>query len=375
MNFLNGNDLDELGDKIYEAIGYAPALRSILISNINRRVRDFLATDNTPPLQLSLDLLALNSTPRLTDGTIPFESWLEKVSRYVKPYPEASDQVRKVQEIINKEVSPVTMANAGAPSNADIDNMVKEKIVHKNDMVSYMFLEGGFNAGNAVARIMVKRYENGHEKKLNGEPATYLGTGWLLTNSLIITNHHVVNAREKGEQDPSAADFTLQCTNTQVQFDYNADNMQGIISKIAALEATDKQLDYAILRLQQPVNRKPLLLLPEQIIMPAGETPVVNIIQHPFGNAKKVALRNNHIYDTNAPNVRYFTDTEGGSSGSPVFNDTWQVIAMHKASTLVNNVNYNGQQTAWVNEGVQLKAIVDHLKANNNALAEEIGIQ
>ena len=33
--------------------------------------------------------------------------------------------------------------------------------------------------------------------------------------------------------------------------------------------------------------------------------------------------------------IRYQTDTEPGASGSPVCNDTWQVVGLHHASTPV----------------------------------------
>lgn len=50
------------------------------------------------------------------------------------------------------------------------------------------------------------------------------------------------------------------------------------------------------------------------------------------GYAKKVTLRNNNLFETAFPCVRYFTDTEAGSSGAPVFNDNWEVIALHRAT-------------------------------------------
>jgi endonuclease/exonuclease/phosphatase family metal-dependent hydrolase len=52
--------------------------------------------------------------------------------------------------------------------------------------------------------------------------------------------------------------------------------------------------------------------------------------------------------------VRYRTDTEPGSSGSPVFNNSWDLVALHHAGWR------DGTNTA-TNEGIRLAAIVSHL--------------
>ena len=51
-----------------------------------------------------------------------------------------------------------------------------------------------------------------------------------------------------------------------------------------------------------------------------------------------------------------------GSSGSPVFNDQWQVVALHRASTYVAQVEFQGKTTAYVNVGTHMSAILDDLE-------------
>jgi hypothetical protein len=53
--------------------------------------------------------------------------------------------------------------------------------------------------------------------------------------------------------------------------------------------------------------------------------------------------------------VRYRTNTEGGSSGSPVFDQNWQLVALHHAG-----------DPSWVakyNEGIPISLILAQLKA------------
>lgn len=39
--------------------------------------------------------------------------------------------------------------------------------------------------------------------------------------------------------------------------------------------------------------------------------------------------------------ITHFTNTEAGSSGSPIFNDMWEIIAIHKYDTNFNFVIFN----------------------------------
>ncbi len=88
----------------------------------------------------------------------------------------------------------------------------------------------------------------------------------------------------------------------------------------------------------------------------------VNIIQHPDGGPKMLALRNNLVTKSTKSDVCYLTDTKLGSSGSPVFNDQWTMVALHRGSVVAEGVHYFGTSTVWVNIGTQVVSIEDDLK-------------
>lgn len=351
---------------------YDAELRSILFDGVNFKFFQSLKNFSKDAYQLSGDLGKLNSTERLADGTTPFETWLKNAAEQLSQ--------EDTTKVFNRALDELTTQITSAAPIIDPANMpnvfeVKEAIVQRDDMVSYGFLIAGMKAGEAVARLQVQRHDNRTPAKLpSGALDVHAGTGWLLASDLILTNHHVINARRQGETTASAEDLALQAQNTTVQFDYDSETMTGTVLNVSKLEASNAELDYAVLRLKEPVERAPLTLNRTKLEVAKDAYLAVNIIQHPFGGPKKVAIRNNLIYDSKFPKLRYFTDTEHGSSGSPVLNDSWQVVALHRASAFVEDVKFQGRLTGWVNEGTQITAILEDLKVKNADVYQAIAV-
>jgi V8-like Glu-specific endopeptidase len=55
----------------------------------------------------------------------------------------------------------------------------------------------------------------------------------------------------------------------------------------------------------------------------------VSIIQHPKGNRKEIVLYGNRVQAVYQDFIQYETDAEPGSSGSPIFNEQWQLVGLH----------------------------------------------
>ena len=85
----------------------------------------------------------------------------------------------------------------------------------------------------------------------------------------------------------------------------------------------------------------------------------VTIVQHPRGEKKQVALRENKIVDIPDRFLHYAADTEPGSSGSPVFNDQWEVVALHHASVPAPEHRELG---GFMNEGIRISRILKFVR-------------
>jgi len=118
----------------------------------------------------------------------------------------------------------------------------------------------------------------------------------------------------------------------------------------------------------------------------------VFIIQHPNGESKKISLLNNKMMIRNEQSsyLYYEADTEPGSSGSPVFNRQWEVVALHhsvefardpedrilaKDGSLWNEAMGTAAiQTMSFNEGVRVSRILKQVESKREATLQNIQI-
>lgn len=155
-----------------------------------------------------------------------------------------------------------------------------------------------------------------------------------------------------------------QSARASAWFDYRAEGIHNDCA-VASLVCSDVELDYAVLRLNGAIARPPLPIARMRPHLMQGDR--LNIVQHPQGGPLKYAIRSNHYVGTAGPEhdhlLRYLTDTEPGSSGSPVLDDAWRVVALHHAASPVARQEHKGQVTYLNNEGVAIHAILRHLPA------------
>jgi hypothetical protein len=141
-------------------------------------------------------------------------------------------------------------------------------------------------------------------------------------------------------------------------------------------EPQTDELDCAVIRLAQAVGSLPVgepqgrpikgdargfIALPPATNPPHDFRPQspLFIIQHPSGAPIKLALDTNAIesINENRTRVRYATNTEPGSSGSPCFDQNWNVIALHHRG----DPNFQEGNTPAFNQGIPIDAIASFL--------------
>lgn len=179
---------------------------------------------------------------------------------------------------------------------------------------------------------------------LNVEESKYapLCTGSLVGPNLFLTNFHCVVDLETGTAFPP--------TKLAIVMDHYVQGQlggEGQIAFAAMVLKKDFVLDYAIVALDRPLGEALGWL--EFEIDPAAldRVQAVKIIQHPAGRSKEIVFEDTQIVQREWPFMHYLADTEGGSSGSPVFAvDARKIIALHHA----------GMENAF-NEGIEAPRI------------------
>ena len=110
------------------------------------------------------------------------------------------------------------------------------------------------------------------------------------------------------------------------------------------------ELDATLLRLDRPVTGPEPF--PVAARLPANDgKQKVYVIGHPKGGGLSLSLTDNAILDYDERLMHYRAPTEGGSSGSPVFNNQWRLVALHHAGGS-NVPKLNGRRGKYdANEG------------------------
>jgi hypothetical protein len=125
------------------------------------------------------------------------------------------------------------------------------------------------------------------------------------------------------------------------------------------------QLDCTVARLDRPPGFPLEACYPIAARLPNKGDRVL-IIGHPSGGPLQLSINDNELLDYDDPPTRrlhYRTPTEGGSSGSPVFNQLWQLVGLHHAAG-DEVARLNGQTGSYqANEGIAIALIVETFRA------------
>jgi endonuclease G len=212
-----------------------------------------------------------------------------------------------------------------------------EEVFGEPNFLHIWWHERALSAARSVARV----------KKLPGGSAT----GFLIAPDLFLTNNHVFE---------TAADAEA----AKLQFDYRLDTNEDPLPVDTwecdpdSLFKTNPELDYSIVRVKPKAGElagdKRGFLNPGHG-MTIALNRRVNIIQHPQGLFQQIAFRDNQVKATEPDYIQYITDTDYGSSGSPVFDDFFRVVALHS-----QRVRDPSNPDRWHrNQGFRIERIIE----------------
>jgi endonuclease G, mitochondrial len=245
-----------------------------------------------------------------------------------------------------------------------------ERIIAGNELQQISFLARGALAARPILRVSIRA---------SGGRLRGYGTGFLVGNGVFITNNHVLpdsnvaaNSEVEAffEQDMDGGDRTAQRYALEPQ----------------RLFYTSQALDFSIVAVA-PNDQTGAATLAEIGWLPliggtgkALEGEWLTIVQHPKGERKQICVRENQLLKRDTDVLWYSTDTLGGSSGSPVFNNDWLVVALHHSGVpetrngrwqTIDGRDFDSARDAedkvkWqANEGIRVSRIVETLRSDS----------
>ncbi|MGX4643864.1 trypsin-like serine peptidase [Massilia sp. SYSU DXS3249] len=258
---------------------------------------------------------------------------------------------------------------AGAHPPRLFDEFGTERVLATSDLLSFETLQKAIAIGRFVGQVCRRDAVPGLAPRL-----TPIATGSMVSPRLLLTNHHVLRSKE-------------EAAGAAVRFDYQlGEEGQPLPTSVFSFEpdelfVTDELLDYTIVAVAPTAQEgTPLAhfgwnrLNPQQGKILRGYP--VNIIQHPEGDYKQIVLSNNKVLDLVDHYFLYEADTLPGSSGAPVFNRQWEVVALHRRGvpcvidgavvTRADRPWREGipeSEIRWIgNEGTRVSSLVRHFE-------------
>ncbi len=278
-------------------------------------------------------------------------------------------------ELNRKDPDRMTLrARFAAPTGAAPSRLDLERILGRSDLLDLNYFERGLRVARSVGRIIFLG---------PGGQARGYATGFMVSPRLLLTNHHVF--KSAAEAGGAVLEFDYQLDGMgrprpTERFRFRTGGQGGYFYNNAALDFALVAVDpVPLLRGTALADYGWLQMNPTLGKINEGE--YVSIVQHPGGEPKQIAIRENQLVKLSEDGIHmvYLCDTAPGSSGSPVFNDSWQVVGLHHSG--VPKKNAKGEwlgpdgkvappdaaenQIQWVaNEGIRTSAIVKNIESS-----------
>jgi endonuclease G, mitochondrial len=199
-----------------------------------------------------------------------------------------------------------------------VEATLEERFIGRDDLVDECYLDRALLAARSVCRIVVE---------VAGKRES--ATGFLVGSGFLMTNWHVFKTAE-------AAVGARVCFGYRTKLNLDTDPGVSFFVTPERGYRSNENLDVCVVAISPrsadgdvPLDRFGNLVL---FSAPAKGNigDAMTIIQHPRGEPRKIALRENRLEAYGDDTVDYSSDTAPGSSGSPVFLDDFRVAALHR---------------------------------------------
>jgi V8-like Glu-specific endopeptidase len=184
------------------------------------------------------------------------------------------------------------------------------------------------------------------------------GTGFLIPGDRLLTNHHVLPSAEIAAE--SAAVFNYQKGASGC--DEPAESLGLEPGRVFLTSEAD---DFTVVGIPAGTEARWGSIELRRSTVMKGE--LVNIIQHPGGGPKQMGLSFEVVAFVGAGRLQYLSDTQPGSSGAPVFDSRWNVVALHHSGGWLMEPGSSDKRVYYRNQGIHVDRIIERLDAAGGA--------
>lgn len=302
------------------------ALAAGYLSVAQKDYLKFIKHADTDAFAIGSALRQLNEVWRISEGSVPERAIVHLLS----------------SKLLQLKGGEVELSSQQIQQQLDINQGDFQKIYGSAATLTLDWYLKGLSRCDNIARI-------------GKDPTRGIGTGFLIEGeklhskwkgkTVLVTNAHVISA------DP--ADEATSHLEAIAYFERRG----GIESRFTEIlwHSRRTELDITILALEKKLEIKSKYPIARTMPINSSESRIY-VIGHPDGGTLAFSLQDNELVNYDNSHIWYRTPTEGGSSGSPIFNSQWELIGVHHKGGASVTTGDKGEVTN-ANKGIQWSAV------------------
>jgi len=348
-DILDDNSEDEEASNKLEWDEYLRWLNRLLAGYVYKsdEIRQIAQSFNLPVVSMNFD-----NNPRTNWFTVldyyvkrdkdgETKEHILSIIKYVIDNYGASADLEKALNWVTPKIVEKPLSEKEYEKTVDKDSNF-EKLMKKgvNTLLPLWYLEVGVEKGKSVGRI---------------ETPTQYGTGFIVQNGYVLTNNHVISSKEIGGESY----IEMNYEKTKDGGDKKRSRYHFDVSE-AHYFSTSETDDWTLIKLKEDDTLTDWGHIEMQDIAEIKKGDRVAVIQHPEGRFKQIGIHNNFITYADKDKIMYLTDTLEGSSGSPVFNQDWELVGIHREGGYLREPTELGK--VWRNAGTFINKVIEGIK-------------